>query len=75
MLSASGAHVDVYAVDACDEMLQLAADPPRGAIVLNRRSWTSDDLKGAAVAIGAFDDDAGAAQFAAGAREPVCRSM
>jgi uroporphyrin-III C-methyltransferase/precorrin-2 dehydrogenase/sirohydrochlorin ferrochelatase len=69
LLSASGAHVDVYAVDACDELLQLAADPPRGVIVLNRRSWTSEDLKGAAVAIGAFEDDAGAAQFAAGARE------
>ena len=69
LLSASGAHVDVYAVDACDELLQLAADPPRGVIVLNRRSWTSEDLKGAAVAIGAFDDDAAAAQFAAGARE------
>src|SRR6478735_4926159 len=69
LLSASGAHVDVYAVDACDELLQLAADPPRGVIVLNRRSWTSEDLKGAAVAIGAFADDAGAAQFAAGARE------
>jgi uroporphyrin-III C-methyltransferase/precorrin-2 dehydrogenase/sirohydrochlorin ferrochelatase len=67
-LSASGAHVDVYAVDACDELLQLAAHPPRGVIVLNRRFWTSEDLKGAAVAIGAFDDDAAAAQFAAGAR-------
>ena len=37
-------------------------------IVLNRRCWTSEDIKGAAVAIGAFDDDAAAAQFAAGAR-------
>jgi uroporphyrin-III C-methyltransferase / precorrin-2 dehydrogenase / sirohydrochlorin ferrochelatase len=70
LLSAAGAHVDVYAVDACDELLQLAADPPRGAIILSRRSWTPDDLKGAAVAIGAFDDDAGAAQFASNAR--VC---
>lgn len=69
LLSASGAHVDVYAVDACDELLQLAVDPPRGAIVLVRRSWTSEDIKGAAVAIGAFEDDAGAAQFSASARE------
>src|SRR5258707_11184828 len=68
LLSASGAHVDVYAVDACDELLQLAAGPPRGVIVLHRRPWTSEDLQGAAVAIGAFEDDAGAAQFAACAR-------
>ncbi len=55
-------------MDVCDELLQLAADPPRGVIVLNRRSWTSEDFKGAAVAIGAFEDDAAAAQFAAAAR-------
>ena len=69
LLSAAGAHVDVYATDTCDELLQLAADPPRGVIVLNRRSWTSEDLKGAAVAVGAFEGDADAAQFAADARE------
>src|SRR5260221_2383670 len=68
LLPASGAHVDVYAVDACDELLQLAAGPPRGVIVLHRRPWTSEALQGAAVAIGAFEDDAGAAQFAACAR-------
>src|SRR5712672_3534416 len=68
LLSASGAHVDVYTADACDELLQLAADPPRGVIALHRRPWTSEDLQGAAVALGAFEDDAGAAQFAACAR-------
>ena len=69
LLAAAGAHVDVYAIEAGDEMLQVAKDPPRGAVTINRRGWTADDLKGAAVAIGAFEDDAGAAQFAASARE------
>jgi uroporphyrin-III C-methyltransferase/precorrin-2 dehydrogenase/sirohydrochlorin ferrochelatase len=68
LLSASGAHVEVYALEACDELLQLAADPPRGAITINRRAWTADDVKDAAVAIGAFEDDAGAAAFASAAR-------
>jgi uroporphyrin-III C-methyltransferase/precorrin-2 dehydrogenase/sirohydrochlorin ferrochelatase len=68
LLAAAGAQVDVYAIDASDELLQVAADPPRGAVTINRRGWTADDLKGAAVAIGAFDDDEGAAAFAAAAR-------
>jgi uroporphyrin-III C-methyltransferase / precorrin-2 dehydrogenase / sirohydrochlorin ferrochelatase len=68
LLSAAGACVDVYADDVCDELLQLAADPPRGPITINRRAWTGDDFKDAAIAIGAFDDDDSAAAFAAGAR-------
>jgi uroporphyrin-III C-methyltransferase/precorrin-2 dehydrogenase/sirohydrochlorin ferrochelatase len=68
LLSASGAHVEVYAVDVCDEFLQLAADPPRGTITISRRAWEAEDFKGAAVAIGAFEDDKGAAAFAKGAR-------
>jgi uroporphyrin-III C-methyltransferase/precorrin-2 dehydrogenase/sirohydrochlorin ferrochelatase len=68
LLSASGAHVEVYAIDLCDELLQLAANPPRGVIAINRRAWTTGDLKGAAVAIGAFEDDEAAAAFASCAR-------
>jgi uroporphyrin-III C-methyltransferase/precorrin-2 dehydrogenase/sirohydrochlorin ferrochelatase len=68
LLSASGACVDVYADDVCDEMLQLATDPPRGAIRINRRAWAPEDLKDAAIAVGAFEDDQGAAEFAAAAR-------
>ena len=67
-MSAAGAHVDVYAIDPCEELLQLAADAPRGAVAIHRRGWTAEDLKGAAVAIGAFEDDEGAAEFAAAAR-------
>jgi len=68
LLSASGAHVEVYATDPCDELLQLAADPPRGAISINRRSWMAEDLEGVAVAVGAFEDDEGAAKFASAAQ-------
>src|SRR6185295_8388332 len=68
LLSASGARVEVYATDICDELQQLAADPPRGAIVINRCPWSADALKNAAVAIGAFEDDNGAAAFASAAR-------
>ena len=68
LLSASGACVDVYSDDVCDELLQLVAEPPRGAIKINRRVWNHEDFKGAAIAIGAFDDDDGAAAFASCAR-------
>lgn len=68
LLSAAGAHVDVYAIDPCGELLQLAGDPPRGMITVNRRAWGPGDLKGAAVAIGAFEDDEAAAAFASYAR-------
>jgi len=68
LLSASGANVDVYAVEACDDLLQLVADPPRGTITINCRAWVPEDLKNAAVAIGEFEDDEGAAAFASCAR-------
>jgi uroporphyrin-III C-methyltransferase/precorrin-2 dehydrogenase/sirohydrochlorin ferrochelatase len=68
LLSASGACVDVYADDVCDELLQLATDPPRGAIGINHRAWAPEDLKGAAIAVGAFEDDQSAAEFVAAAR-------
>ena len=68
LLAAAGAHVDVFATETSDELLQVAADPPRGSITIYRRVWTADDLKGAAVAIGAFEDDDSAGRFAAAAR-------
>jgi uroporphyrin-III C-methyltransferase/precorrin-2 dehydrogenase/sirohydrochlorin ferrochelatase len=68
LLSASGACVEVYAVEICDELQQLAADPPRGAIVINHCRWSPDNLEHAAVAIGAFEDDESAATFALAAR-------
>jgi uroporphyrin-III C-methyltransferase/precorrin-2 dehydrogenase/sirohydrochlorin ferrochelatase len=68
LLSAAGAAVDVYAQDISEEMALVAADPPRGPIVLRRRDWGVDDLRGAAFAVGAFDEDRGAGIFADAAR-------
>lgn len=68
LLSAAGARVDVYAAEVSDEMAAIVANPPRGAIMVRKRTWNAADLAGAAVAIGAFEDDASAADFAAAAR-------
>lgn len=67
LLSAAGARVDVYAEDVSDELRMIAAGPPR-EIMVHRRAWTAHDLKGAAVAVGAFEEEAGAACFAQAAR-------
>src|SRR6185437_1249283 len=64
LLSAAGADVEVFAPDACEEMILLAAEPPLGAIRINQREWTPEDFKDAAVAVGAFEDDEAAAKFA-----------
>ena len=74
LLSATGASVDVCAVDASSEMLKLSTDPPVGDVIVHRRAWTAADLPGAALAIGDFRDDDGAAAFcreARGAGVPV----
>jgi uroporphyrin-III C-methyltransferase/precorrin-2 dehydrogenase/sirohydrochlorin ferrochelatase len=68
LLSAAGAQVEVYAEAPCDELLRVTNDPPNGAITIHPRAWTAEDLSGAAVAVGAFEDDDGAAAFAAAAR-------
>jgi uroporphyrin-III C-methyltransferase / precorrin-2 dehydrogenase / sirohydrochlorin ferrochelatase len=68
LVSAAGADVDVYAKNPCEELRALAADPPRGAVVLHDRAWRAADLTGAAIAVGGFDDDARAQRFAEAAR-------
>jgi uroporphyrin-III C-methyltransferase/precorrin-2 dehydrogenase/sirohydrochlorin ferrochelatase len=68
LLSAAGARVDVYAQTMSDDMLQVAGDSPGGAITLHRRPWTLADLPGAAIAIGAFEDDDAAKAFCDAAR-------
>jgi uroporphyrin-III C-methyltransferase/precorrin-2 dehydrogenase/sirohydrochlorin ferrochelatase len=68
LLSAAGAGVDVFAPDPADELLVLAAQPPRGAVTLHRRGWEPGDLKGAAVAVASCEVDNEAARFAAAAR-------
>src|SRR5262245_30304457 len=68
LLSAAGTAVDVYALEPCEELLALAADPPRGAITIHRRVWDAADFADAAIAIGGFETDAEAERFAAAAR-------
>ena len=67
-MSATGARVDVYVVEASSELQRLAAELPAGAVKLHRRGWTASDLQGAALAIGDFRDDGEAAAFTAAAR-------
>jgi uroporphyrin-III C-methyltransferase/precorrin-2 dehydrogenase/sirohydrochlorin ferrochelatase len=69
LLSAAGAQVDVYAEEISAELRALADAPPRGSIMLHRRAWIAGDLGTAAVAVGAFADEADAARFAQAARE------
>ena len=68
LLSAAGARVDVFAGEISAELRAVAADPPGGTIAVHERAWAADDLNGAAVAVGAFEEDAGAAAFAQAAR-------
>src|SRR3954471_20284449 len=68
LLSAAGAEVEVYAAKPCEELLALAAEPPRGTIFIHRRPWTTDDIRDATVAVGACDNDNDAMHFAAAGR-------
>src|SRR6267154_1288774 len=65
LLSAAGAHVDVYAAQPSDEVLAAAQ---AADVTLFRRHIDDRDFAGAMLAIGAFDDEAVAAAFAARAR-------
>ena len=44
LLSAAGAHVDVYSAEPCDELLAIVNDPPRGTVTIVCRAWRADDL-------------------------------
>src|SRR3984885_9194673 len=50
LLSAAGARVQVFAAAPSEEMLALAAAPPRGPVILHDRTWAPDDFVGAAIA-------------------------
>jgi uroporphyrin-III C-methyltransferase/precorrin-2 dehydrogenase/sirohydrochlorin ferrochelatase len=69
LLSAAGAHVHVCASNPGEEMRALADEAPHGPVTILEREWVAGDFAGAAVAIGAFEDDAGAAAFAKAARQ------
>ncbi|MBS0245680.1 MAG: uroporphyrinogen-III C-methyltransferase [Proteobacteria bacterium] len=68
LMLAAGALLEVYATEFSDEMRAVAADTAGGAITLIERAWTPEDLSGAALAIGAFEDDDAAAAFAEASR-------
>src|SRR4051812_22585837 len=68
LLSAAGAEVDVFASNPSDEMIALTAEPPQGAVVLHMRAWDAADFYGAAIAVGALEDEREAEKFAAAAR-------
>ena len=61
---------DVDSIEISDEMQQVAGDPAGGAITLNKRmAGRLIDLRGAAMAVGAFEDDGAAEAFAKAARK------
>jgi uroporphyrin-III C-methyltransferase/precorrin-2 dehydrogenase/sirohydrochlorin ferrochelatase len=68
LLSAAGAAVEVFAAEPCEDICALAADPPRGAIVVHRRAWQTEDFCSAAIAVGACETDEEAARFAEAVR-------
>ena len=68
LLAAAGARVEVFSTRISDELEQVIADSPRGKIVWHQRNWIANDLVGAAIAVGAFEDEESAAIFANAAR-------
>lgn len=68
LLSATGARVEVFAEAFADGFHDLAQTPPSGEIVLVPKRWHPDDLKSAALAVGAFSNETEAGAFAAAAR-------
>lgn len=67
LLAAAGARVDLVWSEPDAECRALAADWP-DRVTLTERSWRPQDIDGAAIAIGALEDDAEGARFAAEAR-------
>jgi uroporphyrin-III C-methyltransferase/precorrin-2 dehydrogenase/sirohydrochlorin ferrochelatase len=68
LLSAAGARVEVFAAAPSEEMLALAATPPRGPVIVHEQAWHADAFNGAAIAVADCADDQEAAAFATAAR-------
>src|SRR5262245_29502204 len=60
LLAAAGAAVDVFAAQPSEEMIEIAA---QANATIHPRAVATADLRGATMAIGAFEDDAEAAAF------------
>lgn len=69
LLSACGAHVEIYAADAeADMQALLSRGAAPGTLTLIERGWRGEDIAGAAVALADAEDDEEAAAFADAAR-------
>jgi uroporphyrin-III C-methyltransferase/precorrin-2 dehydrogenase/sirohydrochlorin ferrochelatase len=68
LLSAAGARVEMFVPEPSTDMLALASAPPNGAVLIQRRNWSAEDFRGAAIAVADCPNDKAAAQFAAAAR-------
>jgi uroporphyrin-III C-methyltransferase/precorrin-2 dehydrogenase/sirohydrochlorin ferrochelatase len=68
LLSAAGAHVDVYAPNPGADLRKVAAEAPGGPIHIHARRWEERDFAEAAIAVGTFRTDEASAEFAAAAR-------
>ena len=68
LLAAAGAQVDVYAAEPSEELLLVPGEAAAGSVTLHARDWTPEDLRGAAFAVGAMEDEAECVRFVAAAR-------
>src|SRR5262249_38086780 len=68
LLSAAGANVGVFAERPREEPCAPAEQGPRAWLALRRRRWQLEDFAGAALAVGGFEDETDAEQFAGAAR-------
>ena len=68
LLSAAGASVDVHASAPSEELNALAQERLRGPVTILQREWAPADFEGAAIAVGAFEDEHEGIRFAAAAR-------
>ena len=68
LLLAAGTCLDVFAENFCEQLCALGKTAARGPVNLHARAWQPEDLPGAGVAIGDFDDKNEAERFAQAAR-------
>jgi uroporphyrin-III C-methyltransferase/precorrin-2 dehydrogenase/sirohydrochlorin ferrochelatase len=68
LLSAAGAMVEVWAAEPCAIMQSVAAAPPDGPIMLQRRGWEAASFAGAHLVVGAVSDRHEATRMVAAAQ-------
>ena len=69
LLAATGARVEVFAVELRDDMSSLLEHPPMiGSLTHHARPWSTDCFVGAAIALADTEDDAQARAFYCAAR-------